>query len=118
MSEKKYYKILGVSEDASEEEIKKAYRKLALKYHPDKNPGNKEAGEKMKEINQAYEVLSDSKKRQDYDRYGSEKPARGFDTSGFGGGGRANDFLEDIMKSFFGADDRYSNQRTQSRDKS
>jgi len=118
MSEKNYYKILGVSEDASEAEIKKAYRKLALKYHPDKNPGNKEAGEKMKEINQAYEVLSDSKKRQNYDRYGSENPARGFDTSGFSGGGRANDFFEDIMKSFFGADDRYSNQRTQSRDKS
>ena len=118
MSKKKYYEILGVSEGASEEEIKKAYRNLALKYHPDKNPGNKEAGEKMKEINRAYEVLSDPKKRQNYDRYGSEEPTRGFDTSGFGGSGRAGDFFEDIMKSFFGGDDRYSSQRTQPRGKS
>ncbi len=64
---KDYYEILGVGRDASQEEIKIAYRKLALKYHPDRNPGNKEAEEKFKEINEAYDVLSDPKKRQKYD---------------------------------------------------
>lgn len=65
-----YYKILGVNKDADENEIKKAYRKLAIKYHPDKNLGNKEAEEKFKEINEAYEVLSDKDKRSKYDMYG------------------------------------------------
>ena len=67
-----YYKILGVNKDADENEIKKAYRKLAIKYHPDKNLGNKEAEEKFKEINEAYEVLSDKDKRSKYDMYGKE----------------------------------------------
>jgi curved DNA-binding protein len=66
-----YYKILGLEKTASADEIKKAYRKLALKYHPDKNPGNKEAETKFKEINEAYAVLSDEKKRKEYDMYGS-----------------------------------------------
>jgi len=66
---KNYYDILGVSEDADEAEIKKAYRKLAMKYHPDRNKGNKEAEEKFKEINEAHEVLSDSVKKQQYDAY-------------------------------------------------
>ena len=70
---KDYYKILGVSKDASQEEIKKAFRKLALKYHPDKNKGNKEAEEKFKEINEAYAVLSDPKKRKEYDAFGSQE---------------------------------------------
>ena len=65
-----YYSILGVSKAASAEEIKKTYRKLAVKFHPDKNPGNKEAEEKFKEINDAYEVLSDPEKRKKYDRFG------------------------------------------------
>lgn len=69
-AKKDYYEILGVSKTASEEEVKKAYRKLALKYHPDRNPGNKEAEEKFKSINEAYAVLSDSKKRKEYDTYG------------------------------------------------
>jgi len=66
-----YYKILGVGKDSSTDEIKKAYRKLALKFHPDKNPGNKEAEEKFKKINEAYAVLSDPAKRQEYDQFGS-----------------------------------------------
>jgi curved DNA-binding protein len=97
-----YYKILGVEKTASAAEIKKAYRKLALKYHPDKNPDDKEAEAKFKQISEAYAVLSDEKKRQEYDTYGSagfqqrysqEDIFRGFDLNdilnqfGFGGGG-------------------------------
>jgi len=69
-----YYATLGVGRNASAEEIKKAYRKLALQYHPDKNPGNKEAEEKFKQINEAYAVLSDPEKRANYDRYGTAVP--------------------------------------------
>ncbi|MBW1979637.1 MAG: DnaJ domain-containing protein [Deltaproteobacteria bacterium] len=72
MAGKNYYKILGVSKNASDEEIKKAYRKLALKYHPDRNKGNKSAEEKFKDVNEAYAVLSDKEKRRQYDMFGSE----------------------------------------------
>ncbi len=78
-----YYDLLGVSKSASAAEIKKAYRKLAVKYHPDKNPGNKEAEEKFKEISQAYEVLSDSSKKARYDQYGHDA----FTSAGRGGAG-------------------------------
>lgn len=81
---KDLYEILGVSKTATDQEIKKAYRKLALQYHPDKNKGNKEAETKFKEINQAYEVLSDKQKRTQYDQFGSTGP-QGF--GGFGGQG-------------------------------
>ena len=83
-----YYEILGVKKNASDEEIKKAYRKLALKYHPDRNQGNKDAEERFKEVSEAYAVLSDKKKKQEYDavgysgfhrRYSQEDIFRGFD---------------------------------------
>ncbi|MBS0010768.1 MAG: DnaJ domain-containing protein, partial [Bacteroidales bacterium] len=70
MAKRDYYEVLDVSKDASKEEIKKAYRQKALKYHPDKNPGDKEAENKFKEAAEAYEVLRDDNKRARYDRYG------------------------------------------------
>jgi len=89
MDYKDYYKILGVDRKASTDEIRKAYRKLAMQYHPDKNPGDKKAEDKFKEINEAYQVLSDSKKRSHYDRVGSAYSD--FRT----GGGRPGDFRWD-----------------------
>ena len=70
MAKRDYYEVLGVSKNASDDEIKKAYRKLAVKYHPDKNPGDKTAEEKFKEISEAHEVLSDKQKRARYDQFG------------------------------------------------
>jgi molecular chaperone DnaJ len=102
---KSYYDILGVSKTATEAEIKSAYRKLAKQYHPDLRPGDKEAAEKFKEINEAYEVLSDSQKRANYDRFGTAEPgAGGFDFGGFGGfsGGFSGGIFEDIINMFSG----------------
>ena len=94
-----YYKTLGVGKGASDEEIKKAYRKLARQYHPDRNPGNKQAEEKFKEISQAHDVLSDPEKRKAYDR--GQGPLGGFaggnfDPGAFGGG------FSDILSNLFG----------------
>ncbi|EYU46792.1 hypothetical protein MIMGU_mgv1a0099882mg, partial [Erythranthe guttata] len=97
---KSYYDILQVQKGASDEQIKRAYRKLALKYHPDKNPGNEEANKKFAEINNAYEVLSDSEKRGIYDRYGEEGLKQHAASGGRGGGGGMN--IQDIFSSFFG----------------
>ena len=86
MAKRDYYEILGVSKSADAKEIKKAYRKIALKYHPDKNPDNKEAEEKFKEAAEAYEVLSDDEKRARYDRFGHAGVSG--NGGGFSGGGR------------------------------
>ena len=110
MAQQDYYEILGLKKGATPEEIKKAYRKLAVKYHPDKNPGDKKAEDRFKEINEAYAVLSDPQKKEKYDTFGSsgfhqqysqEDIFRGFDFSnvykdmGAGGG-------EDIFSRLFG----------------
>ena len=124
MAKRDYYEVLGVKKDASDDEIKKAYRKLALKYHPDRNPGDKEAEEKFKEASEAHEVLSDKQKRARYDQFGHAgvnggaagggNPFEGF--SGFGGqnggfnfNGQSFNFefgggggLDDILGSLFG----------------
>ncbi len=101
---KNYYDILGVSKTASDEEIKKAYRSLAKKYHPDLNPGNNEAAEKLKEVNEAYSVLSDKTKRQNYDTYGSADGPQDFGGGAGGGFGGFESFSDfgDIFSSFFG----------------
>src|SRR5256885_10708294 len=89
---KDYYKILGVERKADEKEIKSAYRKLARKYHPDVNPGDKTAESKFKEISEAYEVLSDSEKRAKYERFGEQWKAYSQAGARRGGGGTGQDF--------------------------
>ncbi len=104
MAKRDYYEVLGVGKNASDEEIKKAYRKMAMKYHPDRNPGNKEAEDKFKEAKLAYEILSDDQKRAAYDRFGHA----GVDPSAAGpgrGGAGAQDFADafgDIFGEIFG----------------
>lgn len=120
MEYKDYYQALGVDKKASQDEIKKAYRKLAVKYHPDKNPGSKTAEEKFKEISEAYEVLGDAEKRKQYDKLGAnwkQYQHAGFDEGAYGGRGRRptdsyggpeeSDFFDgsgfsDFFESFFG----------------
>ena len=96
-----YYEVLGIQKGASEQEIKSAFRKMAMKYHPDKNPGDAEAEEKFKEVNEAYSILSDPEKKDKYDRFGHA----GVDpNAGFGGGGFSGGFggFEDIFGDIFG----------------
>ena len=101
MEDKDYYKILGVSRDASEDQIKKNYRKVAMQYHPDRNPGNKEAEEKFKMASEAYEVLRDPEKREIYDRYGIEG-LKGTGFTGFRGFEDIFSAFGDIFEDFFG----------------
>lgn len=117
MAKRDYYSVLGVSRQASADDLKKAFRKLAMKYHPDKNPGNKAAEDSFKEVNEAYDVLSDPKKRQMYDQFGhagaqqqgGPNPFRGGGFENFGGFGGfdprsagAQDQYQDMFGDFFG----------------
>ena len=109
-----YYKTLGVDKNASADEIKKAYRTLAKKYHPDMNPGDKAAEQKFKEINEAYGVLSDPEKKAQYDQYGHAAfdGSTGFGSGGFGGFSGFDGFdMGDIFSSFFGGGHSSSSQR-------
>ena len=103
MAKRDYYEILGVSREATEDDLKKAYRKLAMKYHPDRNQGDKDAEGKFKELNEAYDVLKDGEKRAAYDRFGHAAFEQG--GGGGGGGGGGNPFgggFEDIFEEMFG----------------
>ena len=107
MSEKRdYYEVLGVTKNATADEIKKAYRKMAIKYHPDKNPGDKAAEEKFKEAAEAYDVLSNDEKRQRYDQFGHNMGPQGFPggggSYGFGGGGMSMDDIFSMFGDIFG----------------
>ena len=111
MSKQDYYQLLGLSKTASADEIKKAYRKLAMQYHPDKNPGNKEAEAKFKQISEAYEILQDPQKKAMYDQYGHSAFSQGA-----GGhhahGGDFSDAFEDIFSQFMGGGGRSSRRNT------
>ncbi len=98
MSKKDFYEILGVSKSSSQDEIKKAYRKVAMQYHPDRNPGDKAAEEKFKEAAESYEVLSDTDKRAQYDRFGHQAFSPGRSGGGYSGGGGMN--MDDIFSQF------------------
>src|SRR4026207_182731 len=113
MAKRDYYEVLGLAREAGDEDIKKAYRKLAIKYHPDKNPGDKSAEEKFKELGEAYEALSDPQKRAAYDQYGHsafDPRSRGFGPGAggwharlanfravFGGGGGGGSIFDDLF---------------------
>ncbi len=116
MDKKDYYELLGIKKDAGESEIKSAYRKLAMKYHPDKNPGDKVAEEKFKEINEAYEILSDAEKRRMYDQYGHAAFTQGgAGPTGYGSfqGFSFDDLLNEMFGGFggFGGSSRSSGPR-------
>ena len=96
-----YYEVLEVSKDCSGAELKKSYRKLAMKYHPDRNPEDKEAEEQFKVVNEAYQILSDEQKRGIYDRYGKAGLEGQGMGGGFGGAGGMDDIM-DIFNSMFG----------------
>ena len=105
MAKEDYYRILGVEREASKDDLKKAYRKLALQYHPDRNPGDKEAERRFKDINEAYEVLRDDQKRAAYDRFGHaafEHGAAGDGGFGPGFGTGFADIFEEMFGEFMG----------------
>ena len=105
MAKRDYYETLGVAKNATDEELKKSYRKMAMKFHPDRNPDNKDAEEKFKEAKEAYEMLSDAKKREAYDRFGHagvDPNAGGFGGGGPGGAGGFADVFGDIFGDIFG----------------
>ncbi len=115
MAKRDYYEVLGVSKSASDDDLKKAYRKVALRYHPDRNPGDKKAEEKFKEATEAYEVLSNAEKRTRYDRFGHAGVGQGSEGMGdpfsnFGSGG-LGDVFDDIFGQFFGGSSRNSGSR-------
>jgi molecular chaperone DnaJ len=100
-----YYEILGVQKGASADEIKKAYRKTAMQFHPDRNPGDKAAEDKFKEAAEAYEILNDSDKKAQYDRFGHNAFAGGRSSGGFSGGGMNMDDIFSQFGDIFGSGD-------------
>ena len=110
MAKADYYSLLGVSRDASNQELKRAYKKLAMKYHPDRNQGDKEAEAKFKEVSEAYEVLTDKNKRQAYDQFGHEGLDQRFGQNGGFQGGSFNDIFGDVFGDIFGGGSRSQNQ--------
>ncbi len=117
MQKKDYYKILGISKDANLAEIKKSYKRLAIKYHPDRNQGNKYYEEKFKEIKEAYEILSDDNKRSMYDQYGHSAFNNSDDsfTSSFTSTGDFNDIFSDIFGDVFGSNKKNKNRSSSNR---
>ncbi|CZF85967.1 molecular chaperone DnaJ [Grimontia marina] len=115
MSNRDFYEVLGVSRDASERDIKKAYKRLAMKYHPDKNPGDETAAEKFKEVKLAYEILTDDQKRAAYDQYGHAAFEQGGmgGGGGFGGGADFSDIFGDVFGDIFGGGRRGGQARAQ-----
>jgi molecular chaperone DnaJ len=116
MTKRDYYELIGVQKTATEAELKAAFRKLAMKYHPDRNPGDKEAEIRFKEINEAYQVLADPQKRAAYDRFGHAAFANGGGPGGPGFGADFTDFMSDIFDTFFG-DARQRGARTGGRER-
>ncbi|PSU58317.1 molecular chaperone DnaJ, partial [Photobacterium aphoticum] len=112
MSKRDFYEVLGVSRDTSERDIKKAYKRLAMKFHPDRNQGDAEAAEKFKEVKHAYEILTDPQKRAAYDQYGHAAFEQGgMGGGGFGGGADFGDIFGDVFGDIFGGGGRRGQPR-------